>query len=211
MLEQNIINAYSLVHTPQVYTNDDNPSFDGSQRQSEFFKAWNVIKTYYDSFPSKTLTFLEVGAWKGLWGLAFLEFCKLNNIKGKYVTITMLSHDPSNTYLLNTVNYMNKNGLESHIINMNTFNPDALSEVKKYSENYNMVFIDAGHQYHEAKNDIDKFASLSTNLLMFHDIRPIIPTSHCGVYQAIKDSNIDLDIEISVNSNEMGIGIKLIK
>ena len=61
------------------------------------------------------------------------------------------------------------------------------------------------------ENDIDKFASLATDLLLFHDIRPIEATDNCGVYKAIQDSNIKLDLEISVVDSEMGIGIKYIK
>ena len=60
------------------------------------------------------------------------------------------------------------------------------------------------------KNDIDKFSSLATDMLMFHDIRPFETNEHCGVYQAIQDSNSVLDEEISV-ADEMGIGIKYIK
>ena len=211
MLAQKIINAYSTVHTPQTYTNDDIPSFDGSQRQSEFFKAWDYISEYYASKKPKTLKFLEVGAWKGLWGLAFIEFCKLNNIKGEYVTITMIDHDPNNRPLYNTLSYIIDEGFKSHLIDLNTFNEQALSKVQAYSEKYNIVFIDAGHKYEEAKNDIDKFASLATDLLLFHDIRPIEATDNCGVYKAIQDSNIKLDLEISVVDSEMGIGIKYIK
>jgi hypothetical protein len=97
------------------------------------------------------------------------------------------------------------------LIDLNTFDDKALSKVQEYSENYNIVFIDAGHKYEEAKNDINKFASLATDLLLFHDIRPIEAVSNCGVYQAIVDSNIKLDVEISVVDSEMGIGIKSIK
>jgi hypothetical protein len=72
-----------------------------------------------------------------------------------------------------------------------------------------MVFIDAGHKYHEAANDIEKFANLASDILLFHDIRPITPTDNCGVYQAIQDLKITLDEEIAVG-DEMGIGIKYI-
>ena len=210
MLELNIIEAYSKVHTPLFYTNNDDTSFDGSQRQSEFFTAWNTISDFYGGKLEK-LTFLEVGAWKGLWGMAFAEFCKKKGIEGEYVTITMIDHDPNNQPLYKTIDYINEQpGLKGTLIDLNTFDENALSEVQKYHNTYNMVFIDAGHKYHEAKNDIDKFASLATDMLMFHDIRPVMATPNCGVYQAIQDSNIVLDEEISV-AGEMGIGIKYIK
>jgi hypothetical protein len=211
MLEQNIINAYSLVQDHVTYTNNNDVSFNGTQRQSEFFKAWNYISEYYSEKKPKTLKFLEVGAYRGLWGIAFVEFCKLNNIKGEYVTITLMDHDPNNRPLYNTLSYVTSEGFKSHLIDLNTFDQKALSKVQEYSKHYDIVFIDAGHKYDEAKNDIDKFASLATDLLLFHDIRPIEATNNCGVYQAIQDSNLKLDIEISVIESEMGIGIKYIK
>ena len=83
--------------------------------------------------------------------------------------------------------------------------------MKAVSDKFDIVFIDAGHKYHEAKNDIDKFSSLAKDILLFHDIRPIQPDNSCGVYQAIIDSDIVLDREICYNGNIMGIGIKYIK
>jgi hypothetical protein len=211
MLELNIIETYSKVHTQQFYTNDDLVSFDGSQKQSEFFEAWNIISDFYSKSNVKKLTFLEVGAWKGLWGLAFTEFCKLNNIDGEYVTITMIDHDPNNQPLYKTIDYINEqSNMKASLIDLNTFDENALSEVLECGSTFNMVFIDAGHKYHEAKNDIDKFANLATDMLIFHDIRPAIATENCGVYQAITDSNIILDEEISVTDDQMGIGIKYI-
>jgi hypothetical protein len=94
---------------------------------------------------------------------------------------------------------------------MNTFDDRALDEVKNINEKFDIVFIDAGHKYHEAKNDIDKFFGLAKDVVLFHDIRPIEADNFCGVYQAILDSNIILDREICYNGNIMGIGIKYIK
>jgi hypothetical protein len=208
MLELNIIETYSKVHTQQFYTNNDDVSFDGSQKQSEFFAAWNYIVDFYENKKPTELTFLEVGAWKGLWGLAFLEFCKEKNIKGKYVTITMIDQDPNNQPLYKTLDYMNNNGIVSTLVDCNTLDESALPKVLEHGNEFNIVFIDAGHKYHEAKNDIDKFSSLATDLLIFHDIRPIITNANCGVYEALQDSNTKLDWEITTDNNLMGIGIK---
>jgi len=211
MLESKICNTYSSIHSQVYYTNDNNPSFEGSQRQSEFFKAWDTISKFYNNKNPKKLTFLEVGAWKGLWGIAFAEFCKEKNIIGNYVTITLIAHDSNNIPLYKSIDYINKQpNMSANLIDLNTFDNNALSEVQKYYTDYNIVFIDAGHKYVEVKNDIDKFSNLATDLLMFHDIRPIIADENCGVYQAIQDSGITLDEEISV-ANEMGIGIKYIR
>jgi hypothetical protein len=211
MLELKIIEAYSQVHTQQYYTNDDIPSFDGSQRQSEFFAAWNEISNFYEGKNVTKLTFLEVGAWKGLWGMAFAEFCKEKGIEGEYTTITMIDHDPNNQPLYASLDYINAQpNVKANLIDMNTFDENALSEVLKFGSEFDMVFIDAGHKYHEAANDIAKFSGLAKDMLLFHDIRPVIANPNCGVYQAIQDAGIVLDEEISV-ADEMGIGIKYIK
>ena len=58
MLEQQIINVYSNLHSHIEYTNGNEISFNGSQIQNEFFKAWNSIDKYYKNKPSNTLNFL---------------------------------------------------------------------------------------------------------------------------------------------------------
>ena len=81
MIEQQIIQTYSQIHAPILYTNGLEVSFEGSQIQKEFFTAWEHITDYFKKNPSNHITFLEVGAWKGLWGIAFCEFCKSHNPK----------------------------------------------------------------------------------------------------------------------------------
>ena len=211
MFEQNVVDAYSKVHSKVEYTNNTDISFDGSQIQKEFFEAWKEIGSFYSKNKPKQLSFLEVGAWKGLWAIAFCEFCKFHNIEGTYTTITMIDHDPNNRPLFKSLEYVYDNGCTYNLIDLNTFDEKALDEVKTVSDKFDIVFIDAGHKYHEAKNDIDKFSSLAKDILLFHDIRPIQPDNSCGVYQAIIDSDIVLDREICYNGNIMGIGIKYIK
>ena len=210
MFEQNVVDAYSKVHSKVEYTNNTDISFDGSQIQKEVFEAWRDIDSFYGKNKPKQLSFLEVGAWKGLWAIAFCEFCKFHNIEGTYTTITMIDHDPNNRPLFKSLEYVYDNGCTYNLIDLNTFDEKALDEVKAVSDKFDIVFIDAGHKYHEAINDINKFSNLATDLLLFHDIRPITATNDCGVYQAIQDSNIKLDEEISTSNAEMGIGIKYI-
>jgi hypothetical protein len=211
MFEQKVVEAYSQLHSPVTYTDNTDISFDGSQIQKEFFEAWREIDSFYGKKKPKQLSFLEVGAWKGLWGLAFCEFCKLHKIQGVYTTITMIDHDPNNRPLYKSLDYMRDSGCVSNLIDMNTFDERALDQVKSISDKFNIVFIDAGHKYYEAKNDIDKFFDLAEDLALFHDIRPIQPDNSCGVYQAISDSKIILDREICYNGSIMGIGLKKIK
>lgn len=211
MFEQNVVEAYSKVHSKVEYTNNTDISFDGSQIQKEFFEAWKDLEYFYDKKKPNELSFLEVGAWKGLWAIAFCEFCKFHNIKGTYTTITMIDHDPNNRPLFKSLEYVYDNGCTYNLIDLNTFDEKALDEVKAVSEKFDIVFIDAGHKYHEAKNDIDKFFNLAKDIVLFHDIRPMKADNSCGVYQAIIDSKIILDREICYNRDIMGIGIKYVK
>jgi hypothetical protein len=211
MLEQNIVNTYSNIHSPITLTNGTEVSFEGSQIQREFFAAWNLIQEYYQSRPTKKLKFLEVGAWKGLWGIAFTEFCKLNSIEGEYLTLTMIDQDPNNTPLYKTLEYINSQNTKANLININSLSEEALPQVVEYSNSFDIVFIDAAHDYSSVLSDIEKYSPLATDLLIFHDIRPITATPSCGVHQAILDSNLTLDKEIVTNESLMGIGVIYVK
>jgi predicted O-methyltransferase YrrM len=208
MFNEKITQVYSEIHTKVEYTNGTNVSFDGSQIQAEFFAAWRLIDLYFKKNPVTELKFLEVGAWKGLWGIAFCEYCKLHNIRGTYLTVTMMDQDPNNQPLYKTINYLNSQGIEANLINMNTLDPDTLPAVLKYEASYDIVFIDADHSYEAVLSDINKFASLADKILLFHDIRPKQVMFNNGVYQAIVDSKLVLDDEIVTNDQLMGIGIK---
>lgn len=206
MLDQRIIETYSKLHNPVGYTNNNDVSFDGSQIQFEFFTAWNKISEFYLKTKPKKLSFLEIGAWKGLWGIAFSEFCKLNNIEGSYLTLTMIDHTPDNQPLYKTIDYINTQGIKASLIDMNSLSEQALLEVLKHSDSFNIVFIDASHDYDSVMSDIKNYSPLANDILLFHDIRPKETNPSCGVYQAILDSNLTLDEEIAVGY-EMGIGI----
>lgn len=209
-----ICENYSLIHNPVTITNDNSISFDGSQIQSEFFPALETIVDHFyrKEYDLKEITFLEVGAWKGLWGIAFVEICKKLGVKGKYVTLTMIDQDPNNQPLYKTIDWINQQpNMTAELIDSDTMAENALDLVLEKGKSFDIVFIDAGHKYHEVMNDIGKFAPLATDMLLFHDIRPINTTVNCGVYEAICNSNIKLDKEISVLNDQMGIGIKFIK
>ena len=209
-----ICENYSLVHNPVTITNDDSISFDGSQIQSEFFPTLVEIVNNFKlkGHYNDELTFLEVGAWKGLWGMAFVEICKELGVKGKYVTLTMIDQDPNNQPLYKTIDWINQQpNMTAELIDSDTMAENALDLVLEKGKSFDVVFIDAGHKYHEVMNDIEKFAPLADSMLLFHDIKPINTTINCGVYEAICNSDIKLDKEISVLNDQMGIGIKFIK
>jgi hypothetical protein len=211
MIEK-IIKTYSEIHSLVRLVDDNQITFEGSQIQGEFKRAWEIIQEYYNKNHTGTLSFLEVGAWKGLWAIAFSEFCKINKIEGYYTTITMLDNDPNNRGLINTMKYLNTcDWMHPCLIDGDTHSEFAVDVVTENILKYDIVFIDAGHKYEDVINDITKFSPLCNDILLFHDIRPIEPTLNCGVYKAIKDSGIKLDYEIVTREDLMGIGIKLIK
>lgn len=207
MLNLNIIDTYSKVHIPVTYTNSTAISFEGSQKQQEFFTAWKEIEEYYIQNPTAEISFLEIGAYKGLWGIAFSEFCKMYNIKGSYLTLTMIDQDPNNQPLYKTIDYINSQGIKANLIDMNTMHQDSLPAVLEYESSFNIVFIDADHNYETVMSDISKFANLADDILLFHDIRPKQVMPNYGVYQAIVDSKLVLDKEIITDEESMGIGI----
>jgi predicted O-methyltransferase YrrM len=207
-LNESIIDAYSKIHAPIVYTNGLDISFEGSQIQKEFFTAWAHISDYFKKNPTDHISFLEVGAFKGLWAIAFCEFCKMHNIAGTYLTVTLIENDPGgNIPLYKTLEYLNASNIKSDLIDINTMDDNALPEVLKHKTSFNIVFIDADHSYNAVMSDISKFSSLADDILLFHDIRPIEANPSCGVYKAIIDSGLKLDTEIVTNEGIMGIGI----
>lgn len=205
---QNIIDSYSRIHNRVNYTNNCEVSFEGSQKQCEFFKAWESISKYYEKNKKQDLSFLEVGAWKGLWGIAFYEFCKLHNINGHYVTVTWIDHDiQANKELSKVIAYLNENSLKADLINGDSTSEYCVNAIKDIKANYDIVYIDAAHEYEYVVKDISNYGHLANDMLMFHDIRP----EYGGVYNAIKDLNVKLDEEIIDANHTMGIGIKYTK
>lgn len=202
-----IVDVYSNLHTRIPYTNNSNISFDGSQKQSEFFKCWQFIKNYYLNGNNKNISFLEIGAWKGLWGIAFGEFCRELNIVGKYTTVTLIDQDLNNQSLYKTTEYLKTIGIESTIINGDSTKDDTLNNVKNISDTFDIVLIDGSHHYKDVMIDISKYFPLANDMVLFHDIKPKYHTENVAVYSAIKDSNLDLSVEFTDGDDTMGIGI----
>jgi len=210
MLPYNILNTYSNLHGIVKYENSNLPSFEGSQIQYEFFEAWNRISEYFSDKEISEISFLEIGSWKGLWGIALCEYCKLKNIKGSYVSVTLLEKDQKNLHLYKTFEYLESNGITTKLINGNSLSSETVDIVKKINKPFNIVLIDGSHEYESVISDIKNYSGLTADILLFHDIRPKIANKACGVYQAIIDYDIKLDDEITVNENIMGIGIKYV-
>ena len=179
-------------------------NYNGSQHPQEFEDAWGVIINRLIKRKAKTtLKFLEIGAFEGIWPLMLSIVCKDLGIPLEYTTITMLDHNPANKPLLNVKKYY-----ESHKLPFTLIDKDSQLKENLLSldPSYDFVFIDADHRYDGAKKDIELYASLASDTLFFHDIRPKEPSPHCGVYAAIRDSGIQLSQEIVHARSQMGIG-----
>ena len=182
------------------------PVYHGSQIKSEFIQAWNELISIIQKTEG-TFTFLEVGAYRGLWPLMLSYVCEALNKPFEYTTVTWLDQDPNNEGMHKVIEYYAAKGLEFNLINQNSQLPETLEQLES---SYNVVFIDADHRYAGVKKDIEIYSHLAANVLMFHDIRPINTTPDCGVNQAIQDCGITLDKEIVVDGSKMGIGFKYI-
>lgn len=178
-------------------------NYDGSQNKAEFCDCIEYIDRRIREIDDKEIWFLEIGAYKGLWALAFYILCKENQKIPKYVTVTWISQDPNNQELLKTKKYYNDHGDYFELIDADSTLKKSLHNTMTIKEFYHFVFIDGDHSFPSVMKDIESYATLANNLLIFHDIN----TKNCGVRKAIQKSGITLNIEISYD-DIMGIGIK---
>jgi len=197
MLVEKIDALYTAVVSPNVH------NYDGSQNKEEFRDGIEYLNRRLQGIDSEEIWFLEIGAFKGLWALAFSILCELNNKIPKYVTVTWISQDPNNRDIFSTRQYFDDHGLFFHLVDANSSLPETVKKVRSISAAYNFVFIDGDHSFNGVMQDIKNYAGLATDLLLFHDIN----TRDCGVRKAINKSRVPLNLEISYG-NIMGIGIK---
>lgn len=192
---------------------DEGVRYFGAQRPKELFDTWEFINEYVVSNKLTELSFLEIGAARGLWALCHLAFCEMHNITPDYTTVTWVKLNPLNTvgdlsvfYDEGTFNLIDANSLEY----------STRERVMEIKEQFNIVFVDADHAYTSAKSDTVMYGSLASDIILWHDIRPKeCPTpEHCGVYKSIIDLDIPLYKEVVCSQSEltnlMGIGISVI-
>lgn len=177
-------------------------NYDGSQNKEEFKASVEYLDGCIKKIEDKEIWFLEIGAYKGLWALAFNVLCRENNKTPRYVTVTWVDHDPNNQDIFNVKKLYEDQGLIFELINANSLLPETVDRVAAIEKAYHFVFIDADHAFASVMKDIKNYAPLAVNKLFFHDIH----TKQCGVAKAIDKSGIRLNIKISYG-DVMGIGI----
>jgi len=177
-----------------------------SQLVGEFFEAWEKITQYIKNNNLKKITFLEIGAFAGLWGLMLSHIGEELNIPYEYTAIDFspdLSFKYKKTSLFKLKEYYQNKGQINTVISADSKD---VTNLDKLNKEYNIVFIDGDHSYEGVTSDIKMYSKLATDILLFHDI-----TNNSSVRKAINDSKIKLDEEISYQIDHMGIGINYIK
>lgn len=211
--KENLLSVYREIHGDSgVVTGEENHMlFHGTQRPYEFFRAWKIIQSYFPK--GKNVSFLEIGAAKGLWSIAFIEMCKLYNKVPTYVTVTLLDapglfhSDLSwNPTLKNVKEYYKDQCKDWVLLDENSQTEEAREKVIGVLPKYDFVFIDADHSYAGVYKDVELYSSLADSLLIFHDIGPPYGDS---VVRAINEHEIRLDHKIIGKGSAEGIGIHI--
>ena len=148
------------------------------------------------------MSFLEIGAFKGLWAIALGVLCKKHGKTPLYATATWMKHNPENEDLISVCQRMKSDGfLSAKIIDGDSAAPSTIEAVHEAHQAYDFVLIDADHSFEAVKKDIGNYAHLANEVLLFHDV-----VTKNGVAKAIESSGIGLHYVIS-RGQQMGIGL----
>ncbi len=200
-------NENLLIEIDKAYINlirkPDISNYNGSQTRDEFLLALLYLEHRIREIESDVVSFLEIGAFKGLWAIALDFLCKKHKKTPFYITATWLKHNPENEDLMHVCQDMEAKGFASaKIVDGNSADPAIIQTVYKTRETYDFVLIDADHSIEAVQKDIESYAHLAGEILLFHDV----VTRKCGVRKAIENSGLGLHYIIS-RTEQMGIGL----
>lgn len=201
-----LLREIDALYAKHISTNTDD--YDGSQKKEEFAECIEYLDRRISEIAETDLWFLEIGAYRGLWALAFKVLCEKHGKTPNYATVTWIDDNPENNKdLFRVQKYYESEGLFFGIVDGDSTSPESLARVTKMQDAYQFVFIDADHTFEAVTKDIQNYAALATHILMFHDINTkSFQSKPCGVSKAIEKSGIPLNLRISYD-NVMGIGI----
>lgn len=191
------------ITNPVVYKT----SFDGSQKPYEFYNAWDRIDKHFDKYPTNKITFLEIGAYRGLWAEALRAYGKYKDIDIHYSTITLVSHNPKNNKRLYEIQKLYQSEEKTFdLIPESSLVESSLKQLPLTS--YNIVLIDGNHSYEAVMIDNSFYCKLASDIILWHDVIGLPE-----VKRAIDNSNITLDEVIGKQEGitSMGIGVKYVK
>jgi GT2 family glycosyltransferase/predicted O-methyltransferase YrrM len=194
-IQQEIDQVYeTLIRKPEL------SDYNGSQNRGEFLLALLYLEHRIREIERNVVSFLEIGAFKGLWAIALGVLCKKHGKTPLYVTV----HNPENEDLTRVCQRMKSDGfLSAKIIDGDSATPSTIKAVHEAHKAYDFVLIDADHSFDAVKKDIENYAHLATEVCLFHDV----VTKKCGVGKAIESSGIGLHYVIS-RGQQMGIGLR---
>lgn len=202
--KNNLLRNYcDIIGYMSLAYSDTDVTFHGSQKPGEFFRAWEIIDDYVTTNNLTSISFLEIGAFKGLWGLALKCYGDYKNIDINYTTITLMSHNIENNSLLNVKRHYEASNCIFTLIDGSSHEMSSIKQLTLPS--YDIVFIDGDHSYDAVIKDINLYKPLASGILMFHD------TARSSVIDAINDSEVVLHHDIRTYNTHMGIGINYIK
>jgi len=191
------------LNNPDIYKT----SFNGSQKPYEFYSAWDRIDKHFDKYPTNKITFLEIGAYRGLWAEALRAYGKFKGIDVHYSTITLISHNPENNKRLYEIQKLYQSEEKAFdLIPDSSLVESSLKQLPLTS--YNIVFIDGNHSYEAVMIDNSFYCPLASDIVLWHDVIGLP-----AVKRAIDHSNISLDEVIGKEEGRtsMGIGVKYVK
>ncbi len=177
--------------------------FDGSQIPSEFHMCLDVLCGRISRIEAEVITLLEIGAFKGLWPLAFSVLCDRLAKRPAYASVTLMADNVENQSLLKVEEYYRNRGWTFVLVDGDSRKPATKEQlVEKSGACFDFVLIDADHSYKAVRTDIQSYTGMARHLVLFHDIN----TPKCGVSRAIRKEKIELHCTIS-HARVMGIGI----
>lgn len=189
-----------------THISDNIENFDGSQVKEEFYDCVAVLNMLAGGYEGR-FSFLEIGAFKGLWALTMLCIARNHGIGVDYATVTWMDSDDNNQPLLKVRDYYHSLGMRFDLVDANSTLEQTRQElVDKVGDSFLFTLIDADHAYDSVMKDIQLYANMAREVLLFHDIN----TKSCGVAQAVKDSGVELDKRI-IYAKIMGIGMRFIR
>ena len=154
---------------PLLYNSED---ISDSQVKNEFYHAWDVLYERIRATTTDEVTFLEIGADKGLWSIMFFLVCEELKKTPVYVTATLIND--------NNDHYINK-GYDTNI-----FLSYEYRNLNLYKFNESTWFTFATPQKYWIQNGVTyllKFETLEEdfkiiqNRLQCYEPLPIINTS----------------------------------
>ena len=150
----------NLIRKPDI------SNYNGSQTRDEFLLTLLYLEHRIREIESDVVSFLEIGAFKGLWAIALDFLCKKHNKTPFYVTATWLKHNPENEDLIDVCQDMGARGFASaKIIDGNSADPAIIQTVYKTRKTYDFVLIDADHSMKAVQKDIESYSHLALSLI----------------------------------------------